>query len=138
MSTTTIAEIHAAINPLPAMLTGKGKAKPEVSLVIEANAGFCVSMNWAKRHSRSEWERDYKSLIGQSFEEAIGKAVAFINELPSADQSKLHDFMGQLGRLIDAGKADGIEVDYLNPLLDTMKRLSENVITYKPASKENR
>jgi hypothetical protein len=42
--------------------------------------------------------------------------------------------MGQLGKLIDAGKSGGIEVDYLNPLLDTMKRLSENVITYRPLS----
>lgn len=40
--------------------------------------------------------------------------------------------MGQLGKLIDAGKTDGIAVDFMNPLLDTMKRLSENVITYRP------
>jgi hypothetical protein len=62
------------------------------------------------------------------------EAVAFINELPSAEQAKLHNFMGKLGHMIDAAKDDGIEVDYLNPLLDTMKRLSENVITYQPAS----
>jgi hypothetical protein len=129
---TTIEDIYAAINPLPAMLTAKGKVKPEVSLVIEANAGFAISMNWDKRHARYSYERDYKTLVGSSFEEALGKAISFINELPSADQAKLHEFMGALGKLIDSGRADGIAVDYMNPLLDTMKRLSENVITYIP------
>jgi len=131
---TTIEDIYAAINPLPAMLTSKGKVKPEVSLGIEANAGFAISMSWDKRHARYSYERDYKTFIASSFEEVLGKAVSFIKELPSADQAKLHEFMGQLGKLIDAGKADGIAVDFMNPLLDTMKRLSENVITYKPGA----
>ncbi|MHC2163096.1 hypothetical protein [Bradyrhizobium ottawaense] len=131
---TTIADIYAAINPLPAMLTAKGKVKPEVSLVIEANAGFAITMNWDKRHAKYNYERDYKTFIGSSFDEALGKAMSFIKKLPSADQAKLHEFMGALGKLIDAGNADGISVDFMNPLLDTMKRLSENVITYKPAA----
>lgn len=131
---TTIADIYTAINPLPGMLTTKGKVKPEVSLVIEANAGFAITMNWDKRHAKYNFEREYKTFIGATFEEALGKSISFIKELPSADQAKLHEFMGALGKLIDAGNADGISVDFMNPLLDTMKRLSENVITYKPAA----
>ena len=130
---TTIEDIYAAINPLPGMLTAKGKIKPEVSLSIEANAGFAISMNWDKRHAKYSYERDYKTVLGASFEEALVKATTFIKELPSADQAKLHEFMGALGKLIDSGKADGIAVDFMNPLLDTMKRLSENVITHQPA-----
>lgn len=135
---TTIDDIYAAINPLPAMLTSKGKISPSVSLVIEANASVAVSMNWTKRHAHRDWEKDYQTFIGDDFETAMQKAITFVNDLPSADQAKLHDFMGQLGRLIDAGKSDGIEVDYLNPLLDTMKRLSENVITYQRSPQESK
>jgi hypothetical protein len=131
---TTIADIYAAINPLPGMLTTKGKVKPEVSLVIEANAGFAITMNWDKRHAKYNFEREHKTFIGATFEEVLGKSISFINELPSADQAKLHEFMGALGKLIDAGNADGISVDFMNPLLGTMKRLSENVITYQPAA----
>jgi hypothetical protein len=40
--------------------------------------------------------------------------------------------MGKLGTLIDFARDDGIKVDYLNPLVETMKRLSENVITHQP------
>jgi hypothetical protein len=129
---TTIQDIYAAINPLPAMLSAKGKIKPEVVLHIEANAGFNLFMSWDKRHASYSYEREYKSNLGDNFQQVLGKAIEFINEMPSAEQAKLHDFMGKLGKLIDAGKADGIEVDYLNPLLDSMKRLSENIITYQP------
>lgn len=74
-----------------------------------------------------------------SYEEALQNAemarVLFdaSNALPSAEQAKLNNFMGKIGKLIDAGKSEGIDVDYLNPLIDSMKRLSENVITHQPA-----
>ena len=132
---TTIDDIYAAINPLPAMLTDKGKVSPVVDLRIEANAGINISMSWNKPHSRNDWERNYECFMGDDFAKALSKAVAFIKALPSAEQAKLHHFMGALGKLIDAGKSDGIDVDYLNPLLDSMKRLSENVITYQPQRK---
>lgn len=131
----TIDEIYAAINPLPAMLSAKGKVKPEVYVSIEANAGISLMMSWDKRRATYSYEREYKSCSGDSFQQAHDKAVDFIKELPSADQAKLHDFMAKLGKLIDAGKSDGIAIDYMNPLLDSMKRLSENIITYKPAPK---
>jgi len=127
---TTIDEIYAGINPLPAMLSAKGKVNPDVQCMIAANAALTVYMSW-KRPGGHNWETDCECFRGD-FAEAVAEATAFINELPSAEVSKLRDFMGQLGRLIDAGKESGIDLDYMNPLLVTMKRLSENVITYKP------
>jgi hypothetical protein len=129
---TTIDEIYTAINPLPAMLTAKGKAKPEVTFIADANASLAITMNWTKPYSPNEWDREYKYFSGKDFAEALKAATAFVKGLPSAEQAKLHNFMGKLGSIIDAAKDDGIAVDYLNPLLDTMKRLSENVITHQP------
>jgi hypothetical protein len=130
--TTSIDDIYAAINPLPAALSAKGKIKPEASLHVDANADIAISMSWDKRHATYSYERDYKTFLGDSFQEVLGKAIDFIKELPSAEQARLHEFMGKLGKLIDAGKSDGIDLDYMNPLIDTMKRLSENVITFQP------
>jgi hypothetical protein len=130
----TIDDIYAAINPLPAMLARKGKVRPDVTFMVYANAGITLYMNWRKPYSNNDWETDYECFTGDTFESAYNKAVQFMNNLPSAEDAKLHHFMGKLGKLIDAAKDDGIEVDYLNPLLDTMKRLSENVITYRPAT----
>lgn len=129
---TTIDDIYAAINPLPAMLSEKGKVRPEVIVMIYANDKLCIYMNWKKPYAANDWEMESEVLNGDTFEDAEAKAIAFINDLPSAKDAKLHHFMGKLGHLIDAGKDEGIDLDYLNPLLDTMKKLSENVITYKP------
>ncbi len=131
---TTIADIHAAINPIPAMLSAKGKVKPEVTFMMHANARMTIHLGWKKAYALHDWETDCECFVGETFEQSLEKVMAFIKELPSAEQAKLHHFMGKLGHIIDAAKDDGIAVDYLNPLLDTMKRLSENVITYQPAS----
>jgi hypothetical protein len=128
----TIDDIYTALNPLPALLSKKGKVKPVVELRIEANAGFNIAMHWRKPYAHNDWENDYECFLGADFAEALSKAIAFIKELPTAEQAKLHHFMGKLGKLIDAGKDDGIEVAYLNPLIESMKRLSENVITHQP------
>jgi hypothetical protein len=133
---TTISDIYAAINPLPAALSAKGKVKPEAVLLIDANAGLAILLKWDKPYRSNNWEQDCECFSGATFDEAFDKAISFIRELPSAEQAKLHHFMGKLGNLIDAGKDEGIALDYLNPLLDTMKRLSENVITYRPAPAE--
>ena len=46
----TIEEIYATINPLPAKLSEKGKVCPEVVVMINANAGLSIYMDWKKRY----------------------------------------------------------------------------------------
>lgn len=130
---TTINEIYDAINPMPAMLSAKGKVKPVAYLRIEANAQIGLNFSWTKSGAARDWECDYQCFNGDTADEVIAKALQFINALPDAKTAKLHDFMGQLGKVIDTGRDLGIDVDYLNPLTETMKRLSENIITHQPA-----
>lgn len=130
---TTIDAIYAAINPLSAKLLAKGKANPFAKLEVEANARMSILVSWKKYGASSDWDKEYHHFFGDSFDECLSKTEAFIAGLPSAEDARLHAFMDKLGKLIDVGKTEGIAVDYLNPLLDTMKRLSENVITYKPS-----
>lgn len=129
---TTIADIYAAINPLPAVLSAKGNRSPDVRFEIRANANVNLTIDWVKPGAQNDWDRAYHLFNGDTFEEALGKATAFIADLPDADTSRLRDFMGRLGNLIDHGRSLGIAVDFLNPLTETMKRLSENVITHQP------
>lgn len=131
---TTIDDIYAAINPIPARLSAKGKVNPRVDFTIEANARMHLTMKWKKYGAVSEWEQDYHVLAGNNFSECLKKAEDIVTGLPSAEQARLEQFMSKLGKLIDVGKEEGVSVDFLNPLLATMKRLSENVITYKPAA----
>ncbi|WP_439398550.1 hypothetical protein ACRQ5Q_14675 [Bradyrhizobium sp. PMVTL-01] len=129
---TTIEDIYTALNPLPAMLSTKGKIEPIATFTLETNAGISVSLSWRKPHSGNNWEREYQSAYGQTFEETLAKTINYITKLPSAEDAKLQDFMKRLGKVIDVGKDYGVSVDFLNPLLESMKRLSENAITYVP------
>lgn len=128
----TIDDIYAAINQMPAELLKKGKVNPSVQFHVEANANTHIAMRYKKYGAVSDWDNEYQHFAGSTFEQSIQKAKAFIAALPSAEQAKLHGFMDKLGKLIDVGKSEGIDIDYLNPLVDSMKRLSENIITYQP------
>jgi hypothetical protein len=130
----TVEEIFAAINPLPAMLAAKGKTKPNVKIEFEANCSRTVVwMRWQKEYKPSyHGEEEMRGAFGDDPADAVRKAVAIIDKMPSAANAKLQAFMRDLGKLIDIGKDSGITVDYLNPLTETMKRLSENIITYQP------
>jgi len=130
MNINTIQEIYAAINPIPAILATKGKVKPEVSFEIRANANIQISMNWVKDTGVQDWDRKYQVFVG-SPEEAMTKVLNFIAEMPDAKTARLHTFMAKLGAVIDDGRVLGVDVDFINPLVKTMKRLSENVITHK-------
>lgn len=133
MGINTISEAFSAINPIPAMLTAKGKIKPEVSLELRANAETQVNLNWVKDSGMQDWNRTYKVFTGHA-DIAVARALAFIAELPSAETARLHEFMAKLGTVINDGRDLGIAVEFLNPLTETMKRLSENAITHKKKS----
>jgi hypothetical protein len=90
-------------------------------------------LSWKKPFSQNSWDTESEYFNGETADDVIQKASGFIAGLPSAEQAKLHQFMGELGRVIDGGRDAGIAVDFMNPLLDTMKRISENVITHQPA-----
>jgi hypothetical protein len=134
---TTIDEIYAAINPIPGMLAAKGKVKPAVEFKVEANVSIGIVFRYMKAYAANKWDSEYHHFYGDNFATALEKAIAFVNDLPSAEDANLHNFMGKLGSLIDFARDDGIKVDYLNPLLETMKRLSENVITHQPKRGED-
>ena len=134
MSDVNISAVYDAINPMPAMLSAKGKAQPTAQLRIEANARISVAFSWVKDGRSFDWDREYEVFVGDTVTETVTKALSFINDLPDISTARLHKFMGQLGKLIDDGREVGIDVDYLNPLVETMKRLSENAITHQPSN----
>lgn len=130
---TTIEEVYAAVNPMPAMLSAKGRVNPRITIEFEANARVVVWLRWQAERPKYRGDEEIKGAYGYTADEAVAKALAMIKALPSLKEAKLHAFMADLGRLIDDGRSVGIDVEYLNPLTETMKRLSENIITYQPA-----
>lgn len=123
------------VDDLAAAMLAKGMREPHAQLGIRANGEPQVYLRWKTgidigRSLRSE---KYEFITG-SVSEALDKAATFVAKQPDADQTKLHDFMAALGSVIDIGNQHGIEADYLNPLVASMKKLSENIITDQRAA----
>lgn len=111
-------------------MLAKGLVNPMAIIWFEGHVVPRVYMHWDDVTSfnggRSEIIRD------PDISQAITDAFAFVDGLPSQEEAKRQQFMTSLGKLIDLGRENGIEVDFINPLTETMKRLSENALTYQP------
>ena len=119
-------EIQARLDAIiPAMLA-KGLTKASAEYSIRSDQDTRLMLKFSKYDgvsSRDTWERDYH------FCDTFDEADAFIAALPSAEETKRAAFMEQLAATIELGRANGIEVGYVNPLVETMRKLSENIIT---------
>lgn len=128
----TIAELKAELQGLIDMMLAKGKREPTANVNVDAQQETrIVYLVWKERNVLTGSEYGTEFCWGNSLAGAFEEARRTIASWPSADEVQHHTFMKQLGRLIDAGRDGGIEDDYLNPLTEAMKRLSENVITHQ-------
>lgn len=125
-------EIQSRVNTLSEQMLAKGMRSPSAVAMLKSNAEPCVHFSWADKNQT--YGASYDSFHAETLAAAFDKAVAFIAARPSAEQANFNEFMGALGKVIDLGRSNNIEVDFLNPLVATMKRLSENAITNRAAS----
>lgn len=113
---------------LAAVISDLGFNRPEVSAFINFYAGenFSVTVSMRVAH-------DWNSLVSQSFHgedfaELLNQARVWVYAQKTPEEIRKEKFIAQLGRVIDEGKEIGFDVDFMNPLVETMKRLSENVL----------
>ena len=124
-----ITEIQKRVDHLAAAMVAKGMREPHAEAQIRAHAESQILLRWMAGLDRgmlgdAKYEFTRGDLAG-----ALDKADAFVASQPSPEQAKQTDFMAALGATIALGNKYNIEVEFLNPLTATMKRLSENVIT---------
>ena len=127
----TEAEIQDRADKLAAAMLGKGLKAPSASAQINSNSQPLVTCRWSD--ARATYGSEYSFDREDSIEEAFALAEKRIAAMPDAAERKLHEFMGALGNVIDLGRSNGIEVAFLNPLVELSKKLSENAITHRPA-----
>lgn len=124
-----VEQIQRAVNELQKALAAKGKHGVDADFRIEAHADHVLTLEWRKAGAIHSYDKDYEWIRGGDPDELITKARQFIHDLPSAEETKFREFMGALGNVIELGRTNGIDVDFINPLTETMKRLSENALT---------
>lgn len=64
---------------------------------------------------------------------AIASVMEAIRKLPSPDERNLRSFQKKVAEAIDFGNEHGIYGQWLNPLVETGRKLAENALTYEAA-----
>ena len=120
-------EIQKRLDRMPAAMAAKGKRMPNAEYRIEANAASCITLRWAK--AKSNWADEFNYIRGESPADILRNTDEFIAALPTAEETRMKEFMTALSDVIELGRKSGVEVEFVNPLVETMKRLSSNIIT---------
>lgn len=131
-------EIQKRLDGLMTAMAAKGLKQPVAQFDAESGkVEFRIYMRWqdpTRIGGPSIVDDPFKFINGKTPEKLFEEAGAFIDTLPSAEEAKLRQFMGALANVIDLGKSNGIEVEFMNPLAATMKKLSENILTDQRAA----
>lgn len=124
----TYEEIQKAVNEISKMLTDRGVGHHECSIDFRANENprFYIGC-----HDKIFGGLNSKFIRGETPQDVFEETKAFVMALPNKEDSNKQSFMAELASVIDKGKDLGIDVEFLNPLVSQMKKLSENIITDK-------
>ena len=90
-------DIQKCIDAIQVALAAKGKRCADARFIIPAHSSPQAYISWKKSGDDS----GYEFFRGETCEEIIGKADAFVAELPTAEETKFREFMASLGGVID-------------------------------------
>lgn len=122
-------EIQRRLHVMVSAMVGKGKVAPTAYLAMHGLAEPSLSLAWRKRGARNEYDKDYTSFRGPDIGLVLAEGEAAIQELPALADELLAEFTSQLAATIEMGRGIGIDAEFINPLTEAMKRLSENALT---------
>ena len=123
LSTMTVAEVQSRLDPLPRLLNAAGFKDPSASWSSRANQSPVVYVSWYEGIS-------FKTKNFPSIEEL----EAWVKSRPSREERDKRQFLQSLSDIIAKGQEIGIDVEYVNPLVETMRKLSSNIITHVRAN----
>lgn len=130
------ASIQSHLNSIVLGMVAKGLVKPDARFTLSSDTDPHLFLSWDKVPGATGYNRDHHSCKGATPLEMLVTADEFVAALPSREETKLRNFMDALGNVIDLGRANGIDVAFVNPLTETMKKLSENALTYQRQAAE--
>ena len=124
----------ATCDELAKLMADRGIVTP--SAAIQARSGHRtarVMFNFAK--ATSSYPDKYEFISGDTIEEAVEKAEAWVMAQPTADERALQDALELTAKALEASREAGLDTGegaaFVGQLEAMMRRLSENAITDK-------
>lgn len=131
-TTMTIADVQKRLDAMPAAMSAKGMKSPRADFTIRANEPPQGHIAWPKKGRFTGDE--YKFFSADTAAEILDAMAIFIAALPAPEETRMKEFMSALSDVIELGRTNGIDVEFINPLTEAMKRLSSNILTDQRAA----
>jgi hypothetical protein len=127
------APIQKRVDQMAAAMLRKGLRSPEATFELRSDSEAKIVLTSVKLGATSNYDRDYHIVrSNDDIGALLDTADAYVVAMPSGEERKLRDFMTALDKVIDLGRVHGIDTAFTNPLLETARRLAENIITHQP------
>lgn len=125
----SLSEMQDRIAALDAALIDKNYTVPDCDLTVTAS-GDC--MIWVKSGYYGKEGRIFEGVEGATLEAAFDAADRFVAKLEDMADHKKKEAVKTFGRAVDGLRDAGIEAKFVDPLSDTLKAMSENLLTHQP------
>lgn len=122
-------EIQAHVNYSATRLLELGLSRPEVLLQFRSDSMLFVSVRYYDEQGRYQSEANFCDDVFTA-QDWINRTISKIP--PRADRERAI-YLSHIAAAIEYGKKIGIDEEFINPLALQMKKLSSNIVEYKPS-----
>lgn len=119
--------VQKRVDDIAKAMTERGLLCPRAQTMVISNEQPRVFLSW----NTDGGEGKYNLFVRDEIGDALSAALDFVRAMPDREQRNLNEFLEKLGSVIDLGNKHQIDVEFLNPLVKTMKKLSENALTHR-------
>jgi hypothetical protein len=123
--------IQSSLNTAREMMQSRGYSNISARCRFDSDTSVPrISLSWySKNILTGEDVHHYETMYeAESLSHGFALLYTFIEQQPFVADSHRETFLSALAKLIETGRDFNIPADFINPLEETMKRLSENVI----------
>lgn len=126
----TLQSIVSELTSMEHALTERGYLNADADLNLHWSHGSPLRLSldyWANGES-SHWNETRRTETDEALSELIAAAWEHIRELRSPEELEREAFLLEFGRTLDKARDLGLPVEFLNPLEESMRKLSENIL----------
>lgn len=126
----TFQSVISRLTAIEHTLTGLGYNYPAADLSVHWTDSIPLRLRVAYKAGTEYLSEVFDAR--EETDEALGKlleaAEAWAKNLPSPEDRAKEAFLLEFGRTIDKARDLGFSVDFINPLEESMRKLSENIL----------
>ena len=122
----TTEQIQAALAELVTAMIGKGVVTPSAQIWISAHEPLTV---YIKAGDRSFNGHDFKFIKAETDNEVFATARAYIDAMPSPEQTIITRHMGLLAAVVEHGREHSLPDEYVTPAQVALQAMTENLLT---------